>query len=95
MGRSKATHCKWEGSYKTKDGLYEVDFRADGHAWHSKQTYFEPEESEIECDECKILKVTSLKDDSEVTLAEDVKEKICNEIMDLCEDGQYEEDFFD
>lgn len=86
------TRCSWKGTYLSKDKKYSVEFKSFGYEYYRPATYFDPEEYEVECEEVEIKSVTDA-EGNKITLTDNLKTMLENEIMDACEDGQHEPEF--
>lgn len=94
-------HCKvgFEGTWKT--GIYEIAFTATGNYWHQYQTFWEPEDWDVEDIEVEIKSIRNLETGNRLTdelefnhnfsfeELDDFKEKIA----DACAEGEYEMKF--
>ena len=87
--------CNWKGKYLSKDKKYTVEFEAYGHGWYKPRTYYEPEEDEIECDEIKLIEITEPDTTKVITLTEEQKKDLENEVFYAINNGLYQPDWPD
>ena len=85
--------CSWSGTYTSRDGVLEAEFKAYGYGWYRPQTWEEPEEDEIYCEDVEFISVKNKESEQEVTLSDEGKEHLEGEIIDACEGGEFEPDF--